>query len=86
MKVLGMLSIAMGRVKRMDRLVRPLALVSGGEEMIQGMHVASAPHITTINLGVRNLAEKCPGPQTNNRAELIVCFWIDFQTPDLTQF
>jgi hypothetical protein len=41
MKAFGTSFIAMGRAKETDSLVLSLALVSGGEEMIQGAHRAS---------------------------------------------
>lgn len=33
---------------------------------------------------IRNLAERCPGGQTNNRAELIVGIYVDGATNALT--
>lgn len=73
----------MGLVMGMGRVILGLGLVFGGARMIPGMSSKTCallhvrPCVDVLFDG-RNISERCPGDQTNNRAELIVRFRVPF--------
>ena len=75
--LVGTSSTVMAHAREMEKLVQLLELGSGGVTEIQGLLLSCFTELI-IQFEVRNIAERCPGDQTNNRAELIVCFWICF--------
>ena len=71
-----MLCTPMEHAREMDSLGPLQALACGGESMTPGMCslLMMLPiYIYACLSGDSNLSERCPGRQTNNRAELIVC-------------
>ena len=60
--------------KGMANLGPLLVLAFGGGKAIRGAFLISLCEHMLLSFGgpCRNLAERCPGEQTNNRAELIV--------------
>jgi len=67
----GLLSIAMVPAKEMGNQVPLPELVCGGVTTIPGKGFHFPPEDLLIFI-YSNIAERCPGEQTNNRAELIV--------------
>lgn len=70
MKKTVTLSTATVLVKETESLAPSLESACGGDMATLGMLFPSEPAV--LQQTPRNISERCPGDQTNNRAELIV--------------
>jgi hypothetical protein len=48
------------------------SVVGGGSSEVRYIYVSGYSELADLDAFTRNLSERCPGAQTNNRAELLV--------------
>lgn len=74
MKVIGTSLTVTELAEGMVNQDRSQALEFGGKRAIQGEHLMLDQQSISLIRESRNISERCPGDQTNNRAELIVSY------------